>query len=94
MGEKREANWDLISFVVSGSLRLKVLIALSKNVLTPSQLKELTGAQISRISSTLRELRDKNMVECLTPEKRKGRLYTITPLGKQVIEKIHELTEV
>ena len=86
--------WELISYVISGSIRFRVLIKLDKGVYTPKQLSENLNVQMSRISTVLKELGEKHLVKCLTPTQRKGRLYTITEEGRKVIEEIHRKTKI
>lgn len=45
------------------------------------------------MSKTLKELRTKGLIECLTPSRKKARLYSITKLGSEVIEEVNKLTE-
>ncbi|WP_231493676.1 hypothetical protein [Methanobrevibacter arboriphilus] len=43
---------------------------------------------MSHISTILKELSDKNLIKCLNPQKRQGRLYTTTDKGKKVLKYI------
>ena len=92
----REDNhdWELISYVISSSIRLRVLIKLEKGVYTPKQLSDALNVQISRISTVLKELSEKHLVKCLTPYQRKGKLYTITEEGRKVLYTIHNETKI
>jgi len=85
-------NWRLISFVTSSTLRFKVLIELNKGEEIPSKLSDEIKAPISHVSKTLSELEQENLIKCLTPSRRKGRFYAISPLGKEVLSEINELT--
>lgn len=84
----------MVSFVFSSELRLKTLLELSKSEFTPKQLSLSLDKPISHISKALRELRNKGLVECLTPKMRKARFYTITRLGTQVLDEINKLTKI
>lgn len=86
-------EWETVSFVFSSELRLKTLLELSKSKHTPKQLSLSLNKPISHISRALRELRTEGLVKCLTPKRRKGRFYSITRLGDQVLDEINELTE-
>ncbi len=79
---------DLISFVQMSSYREKILTDLMEKIKTPSKLSKSTGIKMSHISTVLKELKDKNLIECLNPNKRQGRLYTTTKLGKKVLKYI------
>jgi DNA-binding transcriptional ArsR family regulator len=94
MESRTDVDWDTISYVISSEVRLKVLIHLIRNVSTPTKLSENLKEPISRISTTLRELTEIGAVECLTPERRKGKIYHATEKGKRIIEVIHNMTDI
>ena len=79
-------NWDDISFVISSNYRRKILEEL-KNPKTPSQLSNTLSINKTHISRALAELIDKKLINCLTPNHRKGRLYVISDYGIEVLEK-------
>jgi len=85
-------NWDLISFVTSSTLRFKLIIELNKEEKIPSKLSESLKIPISHISKTLSELEKKDLVKCLTPSRRKGKFYSITPRGEKILSEINKLT--
>ncbi|WP_224425146.1 MarR family transcriptional regulator [Methanobrevibacter sp. TMH8] len=80
---------DAISYVQMSKYRMKVLIDLKDGLKIPSIIAESTDIRINHISRTLKELKDKNLVIVLNPEKTQGRLYQISDLGKQVLEHIY-----
>jgi len=79
-------DWNLVSFVTSSRLRFKILIELNKSKKTPSELSRIIKSPISHISSTMKELEEKNLIKCLTPERRKNKFYEITEFGKELLE--------
>jgi predicted transcriptional regulator len=85
-------EWETVSYVFSSELRLRTLVELSKSKYTPKQLSLSLKQPISHASKALKELRDKGLVECLTPDRKKARLYSITRSGNQVLEEINKLT--
>jgi len=86
-------DWDLISFVNASKPRFQILVSLNRKVTTPRDLSDEIGSPISRVSSVLSELSKKKLVECLTPSRRKEKMYAITEFGKKVLNDIHEMTE-
>ena len=58
---------------------------------TPTQLCDHTKLAISHVSRTLRDLREKKVVECITPHEKVGGIYQFTKNGKRVYEKILEM---
>lgn len=85
-------DWDLVSFVMASEPRFQILIYLREKVRTPTELTEKMDVPISRTSAVLKDLREKDLVKCLTPERRKSKLFDITEKGEQILKHIHELT--
>ncbi|HME50682.1 MAG TPA: transcriptional regulator [Candidatus Lokiarchaeia archaeon] len=63
-------------------------MALKNGNKTPNELKNELDLYITHVSSTLKELCDKGLAECLTPELKKGKIFAITTLGDEIINKI------
>lgn len=91
-GPDEELDWDAVSFVLSSETRARLLLELRDAEQTPSQLAENLGKHRSHVSRGLTELGDEDMVECLTPDQTKGRIYAITDKGDRVLRKVHEMT--
>jgi len=81
-----------VSYVFSSELRIKVLSVLSKSKFTPTQLAEMSNSPISHVSKALGELQSRGLIVCLTPSRKKGRFYTITELGGQILDEINRIT--
>ena len=79
--------YDLVSFVLRGKIRRKVLENLDKPM-TPTQLAQKIETHRSTTSRTLLSLEKKELVKCITPNENMGRLYEITDLGKKVMRKL------
>ncbi len=82
---KKATEWENVSYIISSKYRSKVLRDL-KSPKTPSNLSKELKINKTHISRTLSELESKKMVECLTPESKKGRLYAITKYGKKILD--------
>lgn len=79
--------YDLVSFILRGKFRKKILIEL-KTPKTPTQLSKKLAIQRSNISRCILELEKKGLLVCLTPNEEMGRLYQISELGKNVLERM------
>ena len=82
-------NWNLIGFIKASEYRQKILLELNKGYKTPKELKIKTGYYMSHISHTLKELSEKGIVVCLTPELYRGKIYSLTELGKTIISQLN-----
>lgn len=64
------------------------MLALKDKALTPAIISEKTSLYPSHVSLTLTQLLEKNLVICLTPKLKKGRLYELTKKGSSILEHI------
>ena len=74
-----------ISYVNISKYRTKVIKSLDGEVLIPSQIAKNSGIRTNHISKVLAELKAHELVECINPEVRKGRLYRLTDKGEEIV---------
>ncbi|MFP4189054.1 MAG: ArsR family transcriptional regulator [Halobacteriales archaeon] len=75
------------AFVVRSSHRTTVLRRLMKGNAIPSQIRDDTGLEYSRITEAVKPLRDRGLVELVVPDDTKrGRLYALTERGEDTWE--------
>ena len=77
-----------VEYVERSKYRSKVLKTLANDTKMPSQIAKDTGIIQNHISNTLRQLKDHDLVECINPEVKKGRLYRLTDEGEVIIKKL------
>lgn len=77
-----------ISYVEISSYRKKVMKSLDGEVLIPTQIARNSEIRPNHISKVLAELKAHELVECINPEVRKGRLYRHTEKGEQVVKNL------
>ena len=77
-----------ISYVKISKYRTKAIKSLEGEVKIPSQIARDSGIRTNHISKVLGELKDHELVECINPEVRKGRLYRLTDKGNKIIKNI------
>ena len=63
--------------------------SLDGEVLIPTQIARNSEIRPNHISKVLAELKAHELVECINPEVRKGRLYRLTEKGKTVSKNIN-----
>ena len=78
-----------ISYVNISKYRTKVMKSLDGEVLIPTQIARNAGIRTNHISKVLSELKAHELVECINPEVRKGRLYRLTDKGEEVTKNIN-----
>ena len=74
-----------ISYVNISKYRAKVMKSLDGEVLIPTQIAKNSGIRTNHISKVLVELKAHELVECINPEVRKGRLYRLTDKGEEIV---------
>lgn len=77
-----------ISYVQISQYRTKVMKTLKDDVKMPSQIARDSDIRQNHISKVLAELKARELVECINPEVRKGRLYRHTDKGCQVVKNL------
>ena len=73
-----------VSYVKISQYRTKVIKSLEGDVKIPTVIAKDSGIRANHISKVLAELKAHELVECINPEVRKGRLYRLTDKGKKV----------
>ena len=79
---------NAVSLLKSSEYRSKIVQSIGNNTLTPSEIAKKTDLRLNHVSMFLKELKENKIVKCLNEESRKGRLYELTELGKNAIEKL------
>ncbi|MFX0016860.1 MAG: ArsR family transcriptional regulator [Promethearchaeota archaeon] len=82
---KSKTLWSLVSYVRISKYREDLLIELSKKPHFPSELVRKLDITFSVVSRTLKELEDRGIIVCLNPEQKKGKLFSISNLGEELI---------
>ena len=77
-----------ISYVKISQYRTKVMKSLDGDVKIPTVIAKDSEIRPNHISKVLAELKAHELVECINPEVRKGRLYRHTDKGEQVVKNL------
>ena len=77
-----------ISYVEISKYRTKVMKSLDGEVKMPSQIAKDADIIQNHISATLSQLKERELIECINPEVRKGRLYRLTDKGDDVVKNL------
>ncbi|MCC7553271.1 MAG: transcriptional regulator [Methanobacteriaceae archaeon] len=83
----REENLlSLVAYVRISKYRLKVLKSIGNDIKMPRDIAKESNLRPNHVSSTLRDLKNKKLIECINEDVRKGRIYRATELGKEVYD--------
>ena len=83
-------SWNEVSYIVASKTRKSIMLNLESPRIPTFLAKEM-GVNLSNISRALTELEGKGMVECLTPEQRVGKIYSLTKKGNKTLETIKNM---
>ena len=77
-----------MSYVKISQYRTKVMKSLDGEVKIPTVIAKASEIRPNHISKVLSELKAHELVECINPEVRKGRLYRLTDKGDEVVKNL------
>ena len=83
-------SWEKVSYVAASKTRKSIVLKL-ETPRTPTFLAKTLNVNLANISRALSELERKKIMICLTPEKRVGKIYSLTKEGKSVLETIKKM---
>ena len=77
-----------MSYVKISTYRTKVMKTLEDEVKIPSKIAKDSDIRQNHISNVLRQLKEHDLVECINPEVKKGRLYRLTDTGNEIVKNL------
>lgn len=77
-----------LKYVNNSSYRVRVLRTLGSDVKMPTEIANDSGILPNHISNVLRQLKENDLVECINPEVKKGRLYRLSDEGLKLLKEI------
>ena len=80
-------DWELYAWLKRGNRRKEVLsaIANSKIPLTVNDIKTKLKIAMAQASFTVKELTDKNLIECLNSNDNIGKIYRLSKEGEKIL---------
>ena len=83
-----DETFKIYGYIISSSYRTNVLKSFGNKPRFPSELAKKAGIKQNHVSNVLKELKNKELVEIINPEVRKGRYYVLTDLGREIAEEL------
>ena len=77
-----------VGYIQVSTYRTKVMKSLDGEVKIPSKIAKDTDILQNHMSATLKQLKEHELVECINPEVRKGRLYRLTDKGEKIVDNL------
>ena len=82
---------ELVKWVISVDRRLVLMETMKGHtVVKASDIAHETSRSTQNISRALKELAEKDLIECLTPEKATWKKYVLTDTGKDILKILDE----
>ena len=88
MSKENDELLKLTSYVQISKYREKTLKSIGDDVKIPTNIAKDSGIRTNHISKVLSELKAHELVECVNPEAKKGRLYRLTDKGEKLVKNI------
>ena len=82
---------ELISFIARAKRRKEVLKLLSEGEKSQVEIINKTKMYKAHVSRTLREIIDKDLVECKNPNDREYKFYKISNKGRKILRDIENI---
>lgn len=79
---------DLLVFINRSSYRVKILKSIGTDYKIPKQIAQDSGLLINHVSNILKELLVRDLVVCINPEFKKGRIYKLTDNALELLDYI------
>ena len=75
-----------IEYVKKSQYRLRVMKCLEGEVKMPSVIARETNIIQNHMSKVLNQLMEHDLIECINPEAKKGRIYRMTEKGEELVK--------
>lgn len=75
-----------IEYVKKSQYRLRVMKCLEGEVKMPSVIARETNIVQNHMSKVLNQLMEHDLIECINPEAKKGRIYRMTEKGEELVK--------
>ena len=76
----------MLAYVRASKHRKNIIKYLGYDMKTPKEIGVALDVRTNHISNLLADLRKKDLVVCVTPNVRKGRLYKLTETGTRLLK--------
>ena len=83
-------SWNDVSYVIGSKTRRAIVLKL-ETPRTPTFLANDLNVNVANVSRALTELENKDIVVCLTPKHKVGKIYSLTKKGKELLAKIEKM---
>jgi len=78
----------LLSYIKRSDYRANILKTMENEMQFPSQIAKKVDLRINQVSTLLKGLKEKELVECINEEEKMGRFYKLTNKGKQIVKEL------
>lgn len=86
--EELSEEEKIIKYLNRSTYRKRAFKTIGNKVKMPKDIAQDSGILQNHISTVLSQLKDKNLVECINPDIKKGCLYRLTEDGLDYLDKI------
>lgn len=84
-------DWGKYGHVIASEYRKKIIMSLAKGPKTPKQISDDTELYLSHVSHVIKDLVKIGVIECLTPNLRRGKVFSLSEEGKEIADQLKKL---
>lgn len=84
-------DWNKYGYIVGSRYRQKIVLCINSKQKTPKQVSQETNIPITHVSSMLKDLSKNNIVKLLTPNIKKGKLFSLTKDGLEIAKRLKKI---
>ena len=92
MDQGKEKDYDMLGFILSGQVRMKIYSFLLKKPSFAYEIAQENALNISSVQRSIKELEANDVIKCLNPNRIRRKFYQLTikaqKLEKEVLERI------
>lgn len=88
MQTNEKEKWLKYAHVISSKNKVRIIKLLKNGPSTPTNLSEKVDINTSIVSRLLKDMTNENIIACLNPNERKGKLFYLTEIGNWIAELI------
>ena len=77
-------DWDMVGFVLASRHRRSILQLLERGPSTPKRISDELNIHMSHTSQLIHSLLNRDLVTCLNPTAKRGRIYDLTKQGREI----------
>lgn len=86
-------HWEDVGFIKASKIRCNIVFLILNRAMTPKEIQKELNLHFPQVSLALKELQDRELIECINEGLKKGRLYILSTRGQELIPTLKNLEQ-